>query len=338
VVSARESYIGTSKAMVRFGVCVAQDGVRFEELKERILQAERLGFDSFWLFDHLTGFPFPDHQTFFESWTTLSALSALTNRIRVGTLVTNVQYRHPPMVAKMAATLDVISGGRLELGLGAGGTVRADWDKKLGYSPEYVAYGTSFSEKPSMRIRRLDEAAKIIKLMWTEKQATFSGNYYKIKNVVCDPKPVQKPHPRIWIAGGGEMLLLRVAAKHANGTNFAWNLAPVEFNNKVTVLKKHCEVVGTNFANIVKSLSVGALIADDERNVNTMREKLMKIYDGLDGYLPYALRKSGLVGSPGQCGEKVKEFVDAGVQYFMIVFADVPQMRLFAEKVLPRFC
>jgi len=323
--------------MVGFGVCTAQDGFGFQELKERILEAERLGFDSFWLFDHLTGFPFPDRQPFLESWTTLSALSALTNRIRVGTLVTNIQYRLPSVVAKMAATLDVISGGRLELGLGAGGIIRADWHRRLGYVPEYVAYGTSFPEKPSTRIRKLEEAAKIIKLMWSEEQATFSGKYYKIKNAVCDPKPVQKPHPKIWIAGGGEMLLLRVAAKHANGTNFAWNLTSAEFKNKLAILKRHCGMEGTTFTGIVKSLSAGVLITDDERNLSVMKEKLMKTHRGLDGYLPYALRKSGLVGTPRQCGEKVKEFVEAGVQYFMLVFADIHQMRLFAETVIPQF-
>jgi len=323
--------------MVSFGVCAAQDGIRFNQLEEMIQEAERLGFESFWLFDHLTGFPFPNRQPILESWTTLSALSMLVEKIRIGTLVTNIQYRLPSLVAKMAATLDVISGGRLELGLGAGGTVRADWHQKLGYVPEYVAYGTPFQEKPSIRVRRLDEAAEIIRLMWTEERATFSGRYYRIKDAVCDPKPIQRPHPRIWIAGGGEMLLLQVAAKHADGTNFAWNLTPAEFKHKLAVLRSHCERLGTDFVRIVKSLSAGVLIADDDRTVSATKEELMKSYYGLEGYLPYALRKGGLVGTPKQCAEKLKEFVEAGAQCFMLVFADIDQMRLFAEKVVPQF-
>ena len=116
----------------------------YHELRRTALEAERLGFDSFWLFDHLHGFPFPDRQSLLESWTTLSALSAATRKIRLGTLVTNVHYRFPSMLAKIGATFDVISGGRLELGLGAGGTGRADWQRRLGYIPEYEAYGTPF--------------------------------------------------------------------------------------------------------------------------------------------------------------------------------------------------
>jgi len=320
-----------------FGVCAAQDGMSFNQLREMIQEAERLGFESFWLFDHLTAFPFPDKQPFLESWTTLSALSMLVEKIRIGTLVTNIHHRLPSMVAKMAATLDVISKGRLELGLGAGGTARADWHQKLGYVREYLAYGTPFIEKPSTRIRRLDEATRIIRLMWTEERATFSGRHYTIKDAVCDPKPIQKPHPRIWIAGGGERLLLRVAAKHANGTNFAWNLTPTEFKHKLTALRSHCEELGTDFTRIVKSLSAGVLIADDEDTLTAMKEKLMRSYNGLEGYLPYSLRKSGLVGTPRQCVEKLKQFEEAGAQYFMLVFADIDQMRFFAREIVPHF-
>jgi len=323
--------------MVRFGVCAAQDGMRFPELKEMVSEAERLGFDSFWLFDHLFGFPFPDRQPFLESWTTLSALSTLTSRIRLGTLVTNIQYRLPSLVAKMGATFDVISGGRLELGLGAGGTARADWHQRLGYLPEYVAYGTSFQAKPSIRIRMLEEATRVIRLMWTQEETCFSGRYYRIKRAVCNPRPVQKPHPRIWIAGGGEQLLLRVAAKYANGTNFAWNLTPADFGHKLSVLRRHCDEFGTDYDSIVKSLSAGVLMSDSEDHVSIMREKLLRRYSGAEGYLPYALRRSGLVGSPDDCVERLEEFVQAGAEYFMLVFVDLQQMELFGKAVLPKF-
>lgn len=323
--------------MIRFGVCSPQDGIRFAELKETLLEAEELGFDSFWLFNHLHAFPLPGRQPFLESWTTLSALSTLTKCIRLGTLVTNIQYRLPSLIAKMAATLDVISGGRSELGLGAGGTGRAAWHQKLGYVPEYAAYGTCFPEKPSTGIRRLDEAAEVIKLMWTKEQATYDGAYYKIKSAVCNPKPIQKPHPRIWIAGGGEKLLLRVAAKKANGTNFAWDLSPTDFRRKLSILREHCEIAGTNFTSIIKSLSAGVLIANEEIQIGTMKKDLMRQYLGVKGYVPYALRSGGLIGTPHQCEQKLKEFVEAGAEYFMLVFNDLNQMKLFGETVLPQF-
>jgi len=311
--------------------------MRFQELKEAILEAERLGFNSFWLFDHLFGFPLPGRTPFLECWTTLSALSAFTNRIRLGTLVTNIQYRLPSLIAKMAATLDVISGGRSELGLGAGGTGRAAWHQKLEYVPEYAAYGTGFPEKPSTRIRRLDEAAEVIKLMWTKEQATFHGAYYRIKGAVCDPKPIQKPHPRIWIAGAGEKLLLRVAAKKANGTNFAWDLSPTDFRRKLSILREHCEIAGTDFTSITKSLSAGVLIANEESQMGTMKKDLMRQYLGVERYVPYALRKSGLVGTPHQCEQKLREFVEAGAEYFILAFNDLNQMKLFGETVLLQF-
>ena len=131
--------------------------------------------------------------------------------------------------------------------------------------------------------------------------------------------------------------MLRVAAKQANGTNFAWNLTPTEFKHKLTVLRSYCEELGTDFTRIVKSLSAGVLIAEDDDTLTVVKEKLMKSYNGLEGYLPYSLRRSGLVGTPRQCAEKLKEFVKAGAQYFMLVFADIDQMRFFAKEVLPHF-
>ena len=301
------------------------------------MEAERLGFESFWVFDHLHGFPYPDRQPLLESWTTLSALSAATRKIRLGTLVTNVQYRSPSMLAKIGATFDVISKGRLELGLGAGGTGRADWQRRLGYIPEYEAYGTPFSEKPYIRIRRLDEAVEAIKLMWTREQATFQGTYYRIQNAMCDPKPLQKPHPRIWIAGVGERFLLRLAARHADGTNFAWSLTPMDVRDRLGVLRRHCSVLGRDYASITKSLSAGVMISNEESKVDAMRRELVEHYREVEGYLPYPLRKGGIVGTPEQCLRRVMQFTDAGIQYFMLVFSDLEQMRLFGESVLPHF-
>jgi len=192
--------------MIKFGVCIPQDGMTYERIRNVALKGEELGFDSVWLFDHLQSFPQPGRDPFIECWTTLSALAEATRHIRLGSLVLNAQYRNPALLAKMAATLDNISNGRLEFGIGAGGTIRAEWSEKLGYTAEYRAYGMDFPEKPSNRIYKLQETVQIIKKLWTEDKVTFEGKHYRVKNAFCYPKPVQKPYPPLWIGGAGEKL------------------------------------------------------------------------------------------------------------------------------------
>jgi alkanesulfonate monooxygenase SsuD/methylene tetrahydromethanopterin reductase-like flavin-dependent oxidoreductase (luciferase family) len=266
----------------------------------------------------------------------LSALSTLTAKIRLGVLVINAQNRLPSLLAKMGATLDVISNGRLEMGLGAGGIGRASLQEKWGYPPEYIAYGTPFSEDAAIRIQRLDEAAQIMKLMWTNKLATFSGKHFTIKNAICNPPPVQIPHPRIWIAGQGGYLL-KVAAKHADAVNLHWNLTPDRYRQKLDLLREHCRSLGTDYAHIIKSLTAGVLVADNEERLRTLHEELSKRYSRLEGFVPYPLQESGIIGSLGQCEARMKAFVESGVQYFILMFTDIDQMRFFAKTILPRF-
>lgn len=323
--------------MASFGFYADMDGIRFDELKEMALDAERLGYDSFWLFDHLHSFPTPDRQPILESWTTLSALTMVTKRIRIGILVTNIQNRLPSLVAKMAATVDVISNGRLEMGLGAGGTGRSSVHQKSGYLPEYQAYGTPFSEKASIRIRRLDEAIQIMRLMWTKERATFNGKYYHVKDAICNPHPIQKPHPPIWIAGQGEKYLLSVAAKYADAVNLHWNLTPDGFERKLRVLKEHCKHYGTDYSRITKSLAAGVLLAEGQREFSDLKESLVKRYRGLEGFTPYALQESGITGTLEQCESKIASFIQSGVQYFILNFTELEQARMFAKTIIPHF-
>ena len=323
--------------MASFGFYADMDGIRFDELKEMALDAERLGYDSFWLFDHLHSFPTPDRQPILESWTTLSALTMVTKRIRIGILVTNIQNRLPSLVAKMAATVDVISSGRLEMGLGAGGTGRSSVHQKSGYLPEYQAYGTPFSEKASIRIRRLDEAIQIMRLMWTKERATFNGKYYHVKDAICNPHPIQKPHPPIWIAGQGEKYLLSVAAKYADAVNLHWNLTPDGFERKLRVLKEHCKHYGTDYSRITKSLAAGVLLAEGQREFSDLKENLVKRYRGLEGFTPYALQESGITGTLEQCKSKIASFIQSGVQYFILNFTELEQARMFAKTIIPHF-
>ena len=189
--------------MARFGLTLEQEGTGFESIRSLAAAGEELQYDSIWLGDHF----FYSEQPFLECWTTLSALSCATKKIKLGTQVLCNSYRHPPLVAKMAATLDVISGGRLILGLGAG------WHKR-----EYEAYGIPF-RRDGIRVSRLEEAVKVIKKMWTQPATTFKGKHYVVKDARCEPKPIQKPHPPIWIGGNGNRIL-RIAARTRS-----WNIS-----------------------------------------------------------------------------------------------------------------
>lgn len=177
-------------------------------------EAERLGYDWASVGDHFMTNPVfgaPDTAPWLEAWTSLAALAEATSRIRLGVLVSSVGYRHPAVLAKMAATLDVISGERLEFGIGAGYL-----------EAEYRMYGLPFPPA-SVRIAQLAEAVQVCKLLWTQEHANFAGSSFTLVDAVSSPKPLQQPHPPIWIGGGGEQKTLRVVAEHADG----WNAFPM---------------------------------------------------------------------------------------------------------------
>lgn len=276
----------------------------FTRIREVVLECERLGYHSVWLDDHLM---FENKPTL-ECWTTLTALSAITTRIRLGTMVTCNSFRNPALLAKIAASLDVISGGRLEFGIGAGVQ-----------KTEHRAYGFSFP-KLHARIERLKEAVEIIKKMWIEKKASYAGKHYKIRDAVCEPKPLQKPHPPITIGGSGEKLMLKVTAEHAD--RFDWGYLPsVElYKHKLKVLESHCKAVGRNFQEIERSCWLGGqlIIAQNRRELS---EKPLQ---------------ESLVSTSDDCVRMMQSYVDLGVTHFMLFFGDLPSLgslRLFAETV-----
>ncbi|MEM2885790.1 MAG: LLM class flavin-dependent oxidoreductase, partial [Thermoproteota archaeon] len=214
-------------------------------------------------------------------------------------------------------TLDVISRGRLELGIGAG------WKED-----EYRAYGFPFG-LPSERIARLDEAASIIKLMWSGKPATYRGKYYAVYGAVCKPGPVQPGGPRLWIGGGGEKLTLRVAAKHADACNFSGLSTSLEtFKRKVEVLERHCEAVGRKPGEIVKSVTLELLLGKDEAEARENERRAP----------PSRSPEARFVGTPSRCLSFLQGYVDAGASYFMLHVEDLlPGMELFVKDVLPSF-
>ena len=173
---------------------------KWDKAVEIAVLAEALGYDSIWVYDHFHNVPRPAHEAVFECWTTMAAISQRTSRVRLGQMVGCNSYRNPALLAKITSTIDVISGGRLDWGIGAG------W-----YENEYKGYGFEFP-KPKDRIGMLNESVEIVRSMWTEAETTYDGKYYKLSRANCDPKPLQSPHPPIWIGGGGEQLTLRVVA------------------------------------------------------------------------------------------------------------------------------
>jgi F420-dependent oxidoreductase-like protein len=307
------------------------------------MECEKLDFDSLWLYDHFLPVSAKYSEPMLECLTTLAALTSETKNLRLGTLVLCNSYRHPSVLAKIGATLDVISNGRLEFGIGAG------WKKD-----EYQAYGIPFPDA-SIRIRQLREAVRIIKRMWMEDKATFKGKYYSIMNTICEPKPIQKPHPPIWIGGQGEKLMLKVVAELADGCNFM-KVTPKEYEQKLEVLKRHSLACRRNMDEIQKSFTASLLIANDQQRVEKLARRYIQnqfSFRGLSKAIRHPRRtfsfvnefllspkttRYGIVGTPEQCIDQIKEYNKLGVTYFMLHFPDMPDLtslRLFAQRVMP---
>ena len=287
------------------------------EIAERI---EELGYDSIWLYDHFHNVPRPAHEAVFECWMVAAALSQATSRVRIGQMVGCNSYRSPSVLAKMTSTFDVMSGGRLDWGIGAG------W-----YENEYKGYGFEFPA-PRVRIGMLRESVEIVKSMWTEPETTYDGTYYTLDRAHCDPKPLQKPHPPIWIGGGGEQLTLRVVARHADVSNFGGK--PHEWQRKAEILKDHCKAVGRDYDEIRKTISGELMIRESEAEIDAIGTK------SLWGEPLESWKAGNLVGTPEQVAEKIQAYVDLGCTGFVPWCSDYPStesLQLFAEKVMPGF-
>lgn len=314
---------------VKFGVIVPQgwrldlvgDDRDFKRMVEVLKAAESLGFNHVWLYDHFITYPEVKYYPVFECWSTLSAFASLTKKIRLGTIVTCNLYRYPTVLAKMASTLDVISNGRLEFGIGA------CW-----YEEDFRRFGIPF---PSLkqRLEMLDEALRIIKSMWTDKETWFKGKYYKVEGAINYPKPVQKPHPPILIGGFGPKIMARIIAKHADKCNFFGT--PSEFKWKVNVLDRHCRVIGRDSSEIVKTLTTTVVIAESDEEFKKFLTQLKLAGVSIDDFLRYSFS-----GTPDKIVEKIKEYLKVGVQEFIMYFhnaLEIKPLKLFAEKVMPKF-
>jgi F420-dependent oxidoreductase-like protein len=244
---------------VRIGIKLSPQNVTIDELRDFWRLGDQAGFDHVWGFDHFNPIFSDPKGPIFEGWMLLAAMAEVVERARIGLMVTGNTYRHPGVLAKMAVTVDHLSGGRLEFGLGAA------WAEI-----EHTMLGLPFGTV-GRRIRAMGEALEVIKALWSEDDVSFDGRHYTLTEATHNPKPVQKPHPPIWIGGSGEKLTLRFVAQHAD----VWNAAggDVELlRHKVRVLEEHCEAVGRDPSEIRRSVQIRLDPEDPAATVGALEE------------------------------------------------------------------
>ena len=290
----------------------------FEAVKRKAQWAEAHGFVWFSVMDHMIQIPrvgAPDEPVL-EGWTILAGLAAVTARIRLATLATAVGYRNPAHLAKIAATVDQISRGRLTLGIGAGFL-----------EDEYQQYGWDFPAPPAIRIQQMEEAVGLILALWTEPRTTFHGRYFRVTDAILEPKPVQKPHPPVMIAGGGEQLTLRAVARLADACNFSGSDV-AEVRHKLAVLRRHCDAAGRDCASIEKTHVQSWLVARDAAALATKRDRLSG-----RGAPP------GFAGTVSEAIDRVGQYRDAGVDVLIHSdrWNDVETRELFVAEVMPHY-
>lgn len=235
-------------ADLRFGLKLSQNAT-IDQLRSTWRVADEAGFDSCWVMDHFASLGAREDGPIFETWTLLAAMAEVTSRVRIGCMVVGNTYRHPGVLAKQAVTVDHLSGGRLELGIGAG------WAQN-----EHAMLGLEFGTRAD-RADRLEEAVQILRSLWTQPRTTFEGTHYRIQDAVAEPKPVQQPHPPIWIGGSGPKRTLAIAARYAD----AWNAAggsPREVAASSAILDQHCAAIGRDPAQIRRSVQFRVTEAD----------------------------------------------------------------------------
>ena len=306
---------------IRFGIQTGQQFASWDEIVRIWQRAEALGYDTAWTYDHFVAVMMDPFDPCLESWTCLAALAVQTRRIRIGALVTGNTYRHPAILAKIATTVDILSGGRLEFGIGAG------W-----YEPEHQMLGLPFGSA-RWRCERLDEALTVIRRLWSDSQASFAGRHYQLQAAIAEPKPLQQPHPPITVAGAGEKFMLPVVARHAD----AWSSfgSPEVFRRRIEILRRCCEVEGRDADAIEKGVLVPAAIVEDLGTVAPMIQGYA-MYQGLS---EDEARGWMLLGDAGEVRRQIDAFVAAGVSHFVLTLSpyNFDVFERFAVEVLPHY-
>jgi F420-dependent oxidoreductase-like protein len=312
---------------LQFGVLVPQgwtmdlagikDSVQAYETMTKVAQtAEEVGFTSVWLVDHFHTIPYPSQEVTFECWTSTAALARDTSTIRIGQMVTCNSYRHPALLAKMASTVDVLSHGRLNFGIGAG------WDEQ-----EYRAYGYTYPDGPE-RLRQLREAVQVMLAMWKEEEAYFEGTYYQVRGAINQPKGVKPSHIPLLIGGDGEKVTLKLVAQYADACNVGDDPATVK--QKLAVLKQHCATVGREYESIHRTSTTFCLIADSDEQARALlpAERKARIGNKMT---------TALIGNPETIRKLLVVYEEAGVQELVLRFVDgtnLEALRRFAREFI----
>jgi len=289
-------------------------------------------WDSVWVYDHFHTSPVPSDEATHEAWSLMAALAAATDRVKLGQMCTCMGYRNPAYLAKVAATVDIISGGRTQMGIGGG------W-----YEHEWRAYGYGFP-RAGERLGMLDEGVQIMRDAWRTGRATLDGRYYQVSDAIVAPRPLQPQGPPLWIAGGGEKVTLRIAAQYAQYTNF--DGSPQGFAHKSQILADHCREQGTDFEAITRSANYSVLLGADEAEVTAKVDHLvarLTPHIGADRAERIRGRYSGegalASGTPEQVTERLVKMGKAGMDYAICYFPDAAydrgSLEMFADQVIP---
>ena len=317
---------------MRFGTMVPQgwkmdlvgvpDGDQWGRIASTAAAIEAAGWDSLWVYDHFHTHPVVAQESTFEAWTLMGALAVATERVRIGQMCTCIPYRSPSLLGKMAVSVDAISGGRLNVGIGAG------WSHG-----EFAAYGYDYPSN-KVRLDMLEEAAQVLKAMWTSDEAYFDGDHYTLAGAITRPKSIQQPHPPLWIAGGGEKRTLRIVAKHGDFSNFAGKIET--FKHKSEVLAGHCEAVGRDFEEIGRTRHTMAVIGRDRADLDSKLEVAARRRDTT----PEQFEEKFFAATVDQAVDAVGEFLEAGCAEMIFYFHDMGEgdsQELFAAEVIPQF-
>lgn len=315
----------------RFDLVGIDDAQQWPLMRDLARRADAGPWESVWVYDHFHTSPVPSEEATHEAWSLMAALATSTDRVRLGQMCTCMAYRPPMYLAKVAATVDHVSGGRLEMGIGAG------W-----YEHEWRAYGYGFP-RAGERLAMLDEGVQIMRQAWREGRATFSGTHYEVDGAICRPLPLQEGGIPLWIAGGGEKVTLKIAARYADYTNF--DGTPEGFARKSGLLAEHCREVGTDFGRITRSANYNVAIGRDEAEV---RDRIEQLADrlrkaGVDEERVQrelgSVRDMPACGTPEQIVEKLQALEAQGMTYGIFYFPeaayDTSGIELFEREVAP---
>jgi F420-dependent oxidoreductase-like protein len=307
---------------IDFGIQTPQEVADWKELLDAWQQAERLGYESAWLYDHFIPIVGNKNGPAFEGWTLLSALAARTEKIRIGILVTGNTYRNPAILAKMATTVDHVSNGRLDFGIGAA------WEEF-----EHTAYGIPFYTAKE-RAERLGEALEVIRRLWTADHPSYSGRFYRLHEAPFVPKPVQKPHPPIVIGGKGEKWIMPLVARYADEWNVPIGVSPAEMKKRLAIVEAECRRVGRSPC--VERVSVFLPLV----NITNVPLAGPATRLGARVLVEKRIAESLLAGSAEDIRARIQEYVDAGATRVIVNLRppfDRDLLKRFAEEVMPAF-